>query len=34
MLHQPLGDDLRHDLVGVVGTLAPVKAQCEGKRGG
>jgi hypothetical protein len=34
MLHEALGDDLRHDLVCIVDALAPVKTQCEGKRGG
>ena len=33
-LDQPLGDDLRHDLVSVVNALAAGEAQRKGKRGG
>jgi hypothetical protein len=31
MLHEPLGDDLGHDLVGVVDALAALEAQGEGE---
>ena len=34
VLHKPPGDDLRHDLVGVVDALAAFEAQREGERGG
>src|SRR5208337_1162923 len=34
VLHEPLGDDLRHDLVGVVHALAALVAQREGERRG
>jgi len=34
MLHKALGDDLRHDLIGVVDAIVALKAQREGERGG
>jgi len=34
MLDEPLGDDDRHDLVGVVDPLVALKTQREGERGG
>lgn len=33
-LDEALGDDLRHELIGVVDALAPLKAQRERKGGG
>ena len=32
MLHEPLGDDLRHDLVCVVDALAALEPQRKGER--
>ncbi len=34
MLHKPLGDDLGHDLAGVVDSLPALKAQRERERVG
>jgi len=34
MLDKALGDDLRHDLVGVVDTLATLESEREGERVG
>jgi len=34
VLHEPLGDDLGHDLVGIVDALAALKAQGEGDEAG
>jgi hypothetical protein len=34
VLHKPLGEDLRHELVGVVDALAALEAQGEGQRAG